>query len=225
MRHLALIFIAFFCFMSGNPAFTQVINRGKSARTGVVIPLHEDINPLSGELLKQKFQKAIDSGADVIVLDINSPGGFTYVTFELMDMVLDAKQVETVAFIEKDAISGAALLSLACDRIIMLPTARIGDAGEIVMGEDGRYRYTEAKSRSVLAQKVRDTAEARGRPIALAEKLVDKDLVVFAATNRNTGEQRYISNKEWDSLENRKDWEKGNPVREAGKEMFFHHEW
>ena len=44
------------------------------------------------------------------------------------------KQVETVAFIEKDAISGAALLSLACDRIIMLPTARIGDAGEIVMG-------------------------------------------------------------------------------------------
>lgn len=221
MRHLALIFIAFFCFMSGNPAFTQVINRGKPARTGVVIPLHEDINPLSGELLKQKFQKAIDSGADVIVLDINSPGGFTYVTFELMDMVLDAKQVETVAFIEKDAISGAALLSLACDRIIMLPTARIGDAGEIVMGEDGRYRYTEAKSRSVLAQKVRDTAEARGRPIALAEKLVDKDLVVFAATNRNTGEQRYISNKEWDSLENRKDWEKGNPVREAGKEMFF----
>ena len=47
----------------------------------------------------------------MIVLDIHSPGGFTYVTFELMDMVLDAKEVETVAFIEKDAISGAALLS------------------------------------------------------------------------------------------------------------------
>jgi len=221
MRHLALIFIALISSIFGLPAIAQVINRSVPARTGVVIPLHEDINPLSGELLKQKFQQAIDSGADVIVLDINSPGGFTYVTFELMDMVLDAKEVETVAFIEKDAISGAALLSLACDRIIMLPTARIGDAGEIVMGEDGKYRYTEAKSRSVLAQKVRDTAEAQGRPIALAEKLVDKDLVVFAATNKNTGEQRYISNKEWDSLENRDDWDKGNPVREAGKEMFF----
>ena len=122
-----------------------MINRGTPARTGVVIPLHEDINPLSGELLKQKFQQAIDSGADVIVLDINSPGGFTYVTFELMDMVLDAKQVETVAFIEKDAISGAALLSLACDRIIMLPTARIGDAGEIVMGEDGQISIHGSK--------------------------------------------------------------------------------
>ena len=221
MRHLALIFIALLCCISDTTTLAQVINRGKPARTGIVIPLHEDINPLSGELLKQKFQQAIDAGADVIVLDINSPGGFTYVTFELMDMVLDAKQVETVAFIEKDAISGAALLSLACDRIIMLPTARIGDAGEIVMGEDGRFRYTEAKSRSVLAQKVRDTAEARGRPIALAEKMVDKDLIVFAATNKKTGEKKYISNKEWDSFENREEWEKGAPVREAGKEMFF----
>ena len=221
MRHFALIFIALLCSSSADSAFAQLVNREAPARTGVVIPLHEDINPLSGELLKTKFRQAIDSGADVIVLDINSPGGFTYVTFELMDMVLDAKEVETVAFIEKDAISGAALLSLACDRIIMLPTARIGDAGEIVMGPDGKYRYTEAKSRSVLAQKVRDTAEARGRPIALAEKMVDKDLVVFSATNKNTGEQQYISNKEWDSLKDRDDWEKGNPVREAGKEMFF----
>ena len=221
MRHFASIFFIFLSCIAGTPSLAQVINRGKPMRTGVMIPLHEDINPLSGELLKQKFQQAIDSGADVIVLDINSPGGFTYVTFELMDMVLDATQVETVAFIEKDAISGAALLSLACDRIIMLPTARIGDAGEIVMGEDGRFRYTEAKSRSVLAQKVRDTAEARGRPIALAEKMVDKDLVVFLATNKKTGEEKYISNKEWESLENRDEWNKGNPVREAGKEMFF----
>ena len=221
MRNLAVLFIAFFCCISGATAFAQVIKRNPAVKTGVLIPLHEDINPLSGALLKQKFQQAIDSGADVIVLDIHSPGGFTYVTFELMDMVLDAKEVETVAFIEKDAISGAALLSLACDRIIMLPTARIGDAGEIVMGEDGRFRYTEAKSRSVLAQKVRDTAEARGRPVALAEKMVDKDLVVYSATNRNTGEVRYLSNKDLESLENRDQWEKGNPVREAGKEMFF----
>jgi len=142
-------------------------------RSAVIIPLHEDINPLSGALLKRKFKDAVDSGVDVIILDIHSPGGFTLVTFELMDMVLDAEGVETVAFIERDAISGAALLSLACDKIIMLPAARIGDAGEIVMGADGAFRYTEAKSRSVLAQKARDTARATGRPVALAEKMVD----------------------------------------------------
>ncbi|MEM8666265.1 MAG: NfeD family protein [Planctomycetota bacterium] len=204
-----------------SPALAQVINRGDAKRSGVIIPLKEDINPLSGALLQRKFDEAVKSGVDVIVLDIHSPGGFTYVTFDLMDMVLEAEGVETVAFVEKDAISGAALLSLACDRIIMLPDARMGDAGEIVMGADGAFRYTEAKSRSVLAQKVRDTARATGRPIALAEKMVDKDMVVFSATNNATGESKYFSDKEWDAFDDADQWTKGKPVREAGKEMFF----
>lgn len=192
-----------------------------ATRTAVIIPLHEDINPLSGALLQRKFADAVESGVDVIILDIHSPGGWTAVTFELMDMVLDAKDVETVAFIEKDAISGAALLSLACDRIIMLPDARIGDAGEIVMGKDGAFRYTEAKSRSVLAQKVRDTAEATGRPVALAEKLVDKDMVVFEATHKIDGNTRLFSDKEWKAFQDVDQWERGKPIREAGEEMFF----
>ena len=190
-------------------------------RTATIIPLGEDINPLSGAILKRKFAEAVESDVDVIILDIESPGGFTYVTFELMDMILESKDVETVAFIERDAISGAALVSLACDKIIMLPSARIGDSGEIVMGEDGAFRYTEAKSRSVLAQKVRDTAEATGRPIALAEKMTDKDMVVFAATHKDDGTKRYFSDKEWLSLEDVDQWERGKPVREAGKDMFF----
>ena len=63
MRHLALIFISLLCCISSTPTLAQVINRVKPAKTGIVIPLHEDINPLSGELLKQKFQQAIDAGA------------------------------------------------------------------------------------------------------------------------------------------------------------------
>lgn len=199
----------------------QAAAQKTAPRSAVIIPLHEDINPLSGALLKRKFAEAVDSDVDVIILDIHSPGGLVYVTFELMDMIADAKDVETVAFIQKDAISGAALISLACDKIIMLPGARMGDAGEIVMGADGAFRYTEAKSRSVLAQKVRDTAKATGRPLALAEKMTDKDMVVFRAVSKTDGTVRYISDKEWDSMEGTDNWEKGKPIREAGKEMFF----
>jgi membrane-bound serine protease (ClpP class) len=198
-----------------------VAAENQAERTAVMIPLKEDINPLSGALLKRKFRDAVDSGVDVIILDIHSPGGFTAVTYELMDLLLDAEDVETVAFIEKDAISGAALLSLAADRIVMLPDARIGDAGEIVMGKDGAFRYTEAKSRSVLAQKVRDTARATGRPLALAEKMVDKDMVIFEATHKEDGTTRFFSDREWESLEDQDQWERGPPIREAGKEMFF----
>ncbi len=190
-------------------------------RRAVIIELHEDINPLSGALLRRKFEEAVDSDVDVIILDIHSPGGYTSVTFEMMDMILDAKDVETVAYIEKDAFSGAALISLACDKIIMFPGARMGDAGEIVMGEDGAFRYTEAKSRSAVAQKARDTAEATGRPVVLAEKMSDKDMVVFEATHKEDGRVRYISEKEWKTLKDVDQLERGKPVSEAGKEMFF----
>jgi len=198
-----------------------VAKKAGGKRTAVILPFKEDINPLSGALLKRKFEAAVASGVDVVIFDIQSPGGFKFVTLELMDMVLDAKDVETVAYIEKDAISGAALFSIAMDTILMRPDARIGDAGEIVMGEDGAFRYTEAKSRSVLAQKARDTAAATGRPVALAEKMTDKDMVVYQATNASTGEERLLSDKEHASMEDAADWELGVPIREAGKEMFF----
>lgn len=210
----------FLSLLGMNPALVQAKAPGEK-RTAVILPFKEDINPLSGALLKRKFEAARERGVDVIIFDIHSPGGFTSVTFELMDMVLDAKDIETVAYIEKDAISGAALFSLATDTILMRPDARMGDAGEIVMGEDGAFRYTEAKSRSVLAQKARDTARATGRPVALAEKMTDKDMVVYRATNRNTGEKRFLSNKEHASMADAKDWELGPPIREASKDMFF----
>lgn len=214
------------CVTFAGLADAQVFRGGDGAvapRRAAVVPLNEDISFISGALLKRRFQRAIDDGAEVIILDIHSPGGLTMVTFELMDMVLDAKDVETVAWIRKDAISGAAMLSLACDKIMIRPDARIGDAGEIVMGADGAFRYTEAKSRSVLAQKVRDTAAATGRPIPLAEKLVDKDLIVFSATKKDSGDEQLFSNREWDSLkpEERDSWDRGPTIREAGENMFF----
>ncbi len=190
-------------------------------RSAIIIPLHEDINPLSGALLKRKFNEAVDSDIDVIIFDIYSPGGWTKVTIELMDMIESAKGVETVAFIEKDAISGAALVSMSCDKIIMLPGARMGDAGEIVMGEDGAWRFTEAKSRSVIAQRARDAAEATGRPLALAEKMCDKDMIVYESTHKTDGRVKYISDKEWASMKDTDDWNKGKPVREASADMFF----
>ena len=222
MRTTFMLLVALLAVKS-TPVVAQVLKQSPETnrRTAVIIPFHEDINIISGELLKRKFADAVDSGVDVIILDIKSPGGYTHTTFELMEMVMDADGVEVVAFIEKEAFSGAALLALACDTIIMLPGAQLGDAGEIVMGPDGAFRYTEAKSRSALAQKVRDTAQANERPVALAEKMVDKDMVVFEATNKETGEVRYFSDKEWDTFKDADKWNQGISIREAGKNMFF----
>ncbi|WP_146513581.1 NfeD family protein [Rubripirellula amarantea] len=223
MARLACLACMLMCWIfEPQVACSQILKQDQPAgRKAVIIPLHEDINPLSGGILQRKFDQAIAAGAEVVIFDINSPGGRVDVTFELMDMLLEAKSVETVAMIERDAISGAALFSLACDKIIMLPGARLGDAGVIVLGPSGEFRYAEAKSRSMVAQKARDTARATGRPEVLAEKMTDKDMIVFKATNKVTGESRYFSDKEWETLEDGDQWTRGKQIREGGKEMFF----
>lgn len=193
----------------------------KPLRTAVLIQLHEDINPLSGALFKRRFEQAIERGADVIILDIDSPGGYLSTTLELVRLIEDTQQIETVAFIEREAISGAAILALATDRIVMLPRARIGDAGMIVMGEDSAFRYAPEKARSLLAQQLRDLAEKHNRPPALIEAMVDKDLVVTRATRLEDGEVSYFSNRDWDSLDGSEQWEKGPVVREAPGNTFF----
>ncbi len=190
-------------------------------RTAVIIQLHEDINPLSGALLKRRFEQAVERGVDIVVLDIDSPGGYLSTTLELVRMIEDATQVETVAYVEREAISGAAILALATDRIVMLPRARIGDAGMIIMGEDSAFRYAPEKARSLLAQQLRDLAEKHGRPTALVEAMIDKDLIVTRATRTEDGEVRYLSNRDWDALDNREQWEKGPVVREAPGNTFF----
>lgn len=218
LRNVLIFSLIVFCGV----ADAQILRRDDPGRrSAVIIPLHEDINPLSGSILQRKFQQAVDSGVDVVIFDINSPGGRVDVTFELMDMALEADKVETVAMISRDAISGAALFALACDKILIRPGARLGDAGVIVLGLNGEFQYAEAKSRSMVAQKARDTARATGRPVTLAEKMTDKDMVVFKATHQETGEVNYFSDKEWDTLEDQDQWKKGKSIREAGEEMFF----
>jgi membrane-bound serine protease (ClpP class) len=190
-------------------------------RKAVMIQLHEDINPLSGALLKRRFEQAVRDGAEIVVLDIDSPGGYLSTTLDLVRMIEEADSVHTVAFVSREAISGAAILALATDQIVMLPRARIGDAGMIVMGEDSAFRYAPEKARSLLAQQLRDLADKHGRPASLAEAMVDKDLVIFKASRKDDGTVRYLSDREWESMNDTDAWDKGKVIREAPGNTFF----
>ncbi len=191
------------------------------AQPAVMIEFHEPITPLSGELLKRRIEQAKAEGVKIIVLDIDSPGGYVSTTLEIVDLLEASDGIQTVAYIENEAISGAALIALATDTIVMAPHALIGDAGMIMMGEDAAFRYVPEKERSYLAQRIRTIAEKSGRPASLAEAMIDKDLVIFKATNKADGTVQYFSQKEWSALEQPEQWDQGKPVQEAGKNTFF----
>lgn len=190
------------------------------AGRAVIIQLHDEITPLSGALLRRHFEEALQRGVETIVIDIDSPGGFLSTSNDLVRMLSDA-EVRTVALVRHQAISGAAMLAMASDQIVIAPHATIGDIGVIFMGADGAFRYAPEKARSVLAQQLRSLAEQHGRPPALAEAMVDKELVIYRVTRQADDQIRYMSNREWDALEQPEQWDRGPPVREAPGNTFF----
>ena len=101
---------------------------------------------------------------------IDSPGGYLDASFNLSDAIVQLSEhnIRTIAYVPKEAISGAAIISLGCDEIIMHPDAQIGDAGPIEMRPGHGFERAPEKVLSPMVAKLRDLAAKKHRPTALA---------------------------------------------------------
>ena len=110
-----------------------------------LIEFKSDISLRSFEYFKRKLAAAKKLGADLIVVEFNSPGGLLDESLQIAEMLRDVKWARTIAFIPNRALSGAALGSLGCDEIVMGQNGRIGDAGIIFLDERFSFRYAPRK--------------------------------------------------------------------------------
>ena len=183
------------------------------AEKAVLIPFNGVIDPMSEAMLMRRLDRAEKLQASTIILQIDSPGGSLHSTEMIAQRLRDMDAVRTVAYIPRQALSGAALLSLVCDEIVMHPKAVLGDAGPII--QQGGFQNAPEKIVTHVATIARDYAESTGRPGALAEAMVDFDMEVFSFTNVETGEQRFMGLREWENAGGEAVWKKGNLVRES----------
>ena len=91
--------------------------------------------------LKRQISRAVDSDTKTIVFEINSPGGLLYDSIDLATAIadLDKAGIRTIAYVPREAISGAAIIALGCDEIYLEPNAKIGDAGPIEIQDGGMF--------------------------------------------------------------------------------------
>jgi membrane-bound serine protease (ClpP class) len=171
--------------------------------------------------MERRLAEAEKLGAECIVLDIDSPGGEIDVMMDLLRMLGEHKDRQTVAYIRHEALSCAAMIALACQRIEMHPDAIMGDVGVIVGAPLTPFEYVPEKLRSPIVTTIRTLADSSGRPAALAEAMVDKDITVYRAQHRQDGRVAYFTNEEWESLGDDHEWEKGTPVFEARENNFL----
>ena len=188
---------------------------------GVLIRFEGPIGPMLKAYFDRKLALAEAQGADLLILEIDSPGGTLAESLDIAGQLRDLGFAHTVAYVPKEALSGAAIVALGCDDIIMAPTALIGDAGPIFLDEGSLFKHAPEKIVSDLAQKVRGLAAAKIRPPALAEAMVDKSLQVLRVKNKQTGKESCMSKREIDAEANPGQWETVAGIPESGNDRFL----
>ena len=143
-----------------------------------VVPIAGTIDLGLAPFVQRVIDEAEASGAAAVVLDINTFGGRVDAAVQIRDTLLRSK-VRTIAFINKRAISAGALISLAAHDIVIASGGTIGAATPVQIGGAGKAALpVEEKTVSYVRKEFRATAEARKRPLKVAEAMVDADVVI-----------------------------------------------
>ena len=124
--------------------------------------------------LTEKAVKEAEAGKyDYLFLELNTFGGELDAADKIRTLLLNTN-VPSIVFINNNAASAGALISIACDSIYMMPGASIGAAS--VVNESGEIMPD--KYQSYMRSLMRTTAEHNGRNPNIAQAMVDPDVVV-----------------------------------------------
>lgn len=145
-----------------------------------LIEFKGEINWQLAKYFRAKIEQAKSAGADLILVDIDSPGGLKSESLSIAEMLRDIDWAYTVAFVPREALSGAALITYGFDELVIGKFARIGDIGIIQYDPQlFAFRFAEEKIQSVLISQARDLAQSKGRSPELAEAMINKDYVIY----------------------------------------------
>ena len=132
------------------------------------IRLDQDIDPSSQRLVTLGLEKARAAEADYVLLDLNTYGGAVNAADSIRSAILRYEK-PVVAFVNMQAASAGALISIACDSIYMKTGSSIGAATVVSQTGD----VMPDKYQSFMRGMMRSTAQANGRDPKVAESMTD----------------------------------------------------
>lgn len=170
MRKFAFVLLILACLLSS--AFSQ-------PKEGIyVISVKGVIDLGLSSFIKRSILEAKENNAQAIILEIDTFGGRVDAAVEITDALEKVKPIPTIAFIDDQAWSAGALISLACSKIIMSGGSSIGSAEPRVMGAVNKDELSDEKTVSALRAKFKSLAQSNNYPVNLALSMVDKDIEV-----------------------------------------------
>jgi len=174
MNKLSLVLTIFFCqFLLFSAHLhadenTNLFSDSVKTYKVYILDIKEEIAPPVLRSVQKAFKAATDTAADLILIHMNTYGGMLESADSIRTIILQSK-VPVWVFIDNNAASAGALISIACDSIFMRPGGSIGAA--TVVNQTGEA--LPDKYQSYMRSMMRSTAEAKGRDPKIAEGMVD----------------------------------------------------
>ncbi len=140
-------------------AMTSIFAEPPASRDVVVLDVDGAIGPIAVKLIKKAIERAEESGAEALVIRLNTPGGLTNSTWKITTAILNAEVPVIVYVWPSGARAGSAgvFITYSAHVAAMASGTNIGAATPIQM---------EGKMDSTLAKKVTNDAVANLRSIA-----------------------------------------------------------
>lgn len=138
------------------------------------VPITEAISKPNLFILRRSIKQAIEMGVRVLIIDMDTPGGRLDVTLEMMEL-LDRFEGETITFVNKDAISAGAYISMATDAIYFAPDGVMGAAAVVAGSGQEIDESMKAKINSYLLARMRSYTEAYPYRAEVIRAMADLD--------------------------------------------------
>ncbi len=132
------------------------------------IRINQDIDQSSQRLVTLGLEKAREADADYVLLDLNTYGGAVNAADSIRAAILRYDK-PVIAYVNMQAASAGALISIACDSIYMKTGSSMGAATVVNQASE----VMPDKYQSFMRGMMRSTAQANGRDPKIAESMTD----------------------------------------------------
>ena len=136
----------------------------------------QEVNRWYAGYIKKAIDKANEDKADLIILELDTPGGLLSSALSIKNYIIES-EVPVVVYINKNALSAGALISLSAKEIYMSDGSVIGAATPVYLNGDEVKKAGE-KEVSAMRAAMRSSAETTKKNIKAAEAMVDETIVL-----------------------------------------------
>ena len=171
MKHIRVILLALTVL-----AFFSSVHAQSSAPLAVVMKAEGPIAPVMREYIKRGIQSAEQQNAEVLIIQLNTPGGDLSTTVEIIQ-AFRASRVPVIVYVTPNgamAGSAGAIISMAAHGIAMAPEAAIGAASPIDSSGNDLNLTLQKKVKEIIKAQIRPLVTPRGtKALEMADAMID----------------------------------------------------